>query len=493
MNGMHRALMLAAIAAFFCFCGAPAKAQIPGGGCATATTSILGCVKPDGTTITISSGVISAVGGFPPSGCSASNGVIINNATPCSANFTSDGSGNTLTAGTFTFGAGPAIISSPTAAGFQFGAANVNGAPVAQTLSFQGALAGSATNTASANETIIGSLGTGTGTNGDIIFQTGVKTTTGTAQATPTTAMTIKGETGQIVAASTIAIPAGSASTASIQIAGTAGTGIFGAAGGVFFTVGGTSIANAQAGAFVISAAALNMVSTASLIFNSDTFFTRGGAAATLKLGANADAASPVAQTLGVQNVVTGTSNTGGANFTFNGSKSTGTGVGGKITFQTTVTGTTGSTVNSNFPMLTLNPGSATTSTVQFGDGTNITTYDSCTALTTGATGVVACTASAIRFKDLGVPHPLNLAGLDDLRTEVPWSYRKDAGFGLDPSRIHVGLFADEVAAMDARCGVWRHGDLEPSDYEDRCVIAYLVASQQEMRREIQVLRERNP
>lgn len=104
--------------------------------------------------------------------------------------------------GTFTnsinLGAGPAILTSPTAAITQFGAANVNGSPVAQTIKFQSALAASATNQASVNTTVIGSLGTGTGTNGDIIFQSGVKTASGTNQATPTTALTIKGETQEL-------------------------------------------------------------------------------------------------------------------------------------------------------------------------------------------------------------------------------------------------------------------------------------------------------
>jgi hypothetical protein len=76
----------------------------------------------------------------------------------------------------------------------QSGAANAL-TPIAQTLQAQSALAGSATNAAGANWTYIGSLGTGTGTGGDIIFKTNVKTTTGTAQGTATTALTIKGET----------------------------------------------------------------------------------------------------------------------------------------------------------------------------------------------------------------------------------------------------------------------------------------------------------
>ena len=76
-------------------------------------------------------------------------------------------------------------------------------------------------------------------------------------------------------------------------------------------------------------------------------------AAATLQLGA-ADAAAPVAQTLRVQNVVTATSNTAGANFTISGSTGTGTGAGGSIIFQTSPATGTGSTPNALVPQLTI-------------------------------------------------------------------------------------------------------------------------------------------
>ena len=59
-----------------------------------------------------------------------------------------------------------------------------------------------------------------------------------------------------------------------------------------------------------------------------------------------ADAASPVAQTISVQSVVAGTTNTAGANFSINGSQGTGTGAGGSILFRTAAAGTSGSTVN---------------------------------------------------------------------------------------------------------------------------------------------------
>ena len=68
-------------------------------------------------------------------------------------------------------------------------------------------------------------------------------------------------------------------------------------------------------------------------------------AAANLQFGA-ADAAAPVAQTLSVQSVVAGTTNTAGANLTITGSQGTGTGVGGSIIFQVAPLGSSGSAQN---------------------------------------------------------------------------------------------------------------------------------------------------
>lgn len=95
-----------------------------------------------------------------------------------------------------TFGAnmaigGNAIVTGPSAAKHQFGAADA-ASPVAQTLQFQN---GSGSNIAAVNATIIAPLATGNATNGDFIFKTGVKTTSGSGAPTQTTALTIKGET----------------------------------------------------------------------------------------------------------------------------------------------------------------------------------------------------------------------------------------------------------------------------------------------------------
>jgi hypothetical protein len=74
---------------------------------------------------------------------------------------------------------------------------------------------------------------------------------------------------------------------------------------------------------------------------------------ANLKLGA-ADAAIPVAQTLGVQSVVAGTTNTAGASFTIAGSRGTGTGAGGSLIFQVASAGSSGSAQNALAAALTI-------------------------------------------------------------------------------------------------------------------------------------------
>jgi hypothetical protein len=79
----------------------------------------------------------------------------------------------------------------------------------------------------------------------------------------------------------------------------------------------------------------------------------RRAAAANLAFGA-VDAASPVAQTLSVQNVVAGTSNTAGVDWTFKGSAGTGTGAGGKLIFQTAPAGSSGTSQNSFVTGMTL-------------------------------------------------------------------------------------------------------------------------------------------
>jgi hypothetical protein len=101
----------------------------------------------------------------------------------------------------------------------QVGQAN-SGTPVAQTIQFQ---SGSGTNISGQNAIILGSLSTGTGTDGDIILQTGVKNGGSNATAaTATTALTIKGETQNINVATALTV--GSSTAATLSTGETAGT-----------------------------------------------------------------------------------------------------------------------------------------------------------------------------------------------------------------------------------------------------------------------------
>jgi hypothetical protein len=91
------------------------------------------------------------------------------------------------------------LLTSPGAANLQFGAANA-AAPVAQTLSFQGARGGTDSNTAAVDATVQGSLGTGTGAAGNIIFKTGVVQGSGSTAHVATTALTLDGSQGATIA-----------------------------------------------------------------------------------------------------------------------------------------------------------------------------------------------------------------------------------------------------------------------------------------------------
>jgi hypothetical protein len=96
----------------------------------------------------------------------------------------------------------------------------------------------------------------------------------------------------------------------------------------------------------------LTVGSSGQFAFSTDLLLTRK-AAANLRLGA-ADAAAPAAQTLSVQSVVAGTTNTAGANLTITGSQGTGTGAGGSIVFQVAPAGSSGTAQNALADALTI-------------------------------------------------------------------------------------------------------------------------------------------
>lgn len=118
-----------------------------------------------------------------------------------------------------------------------------------------------------------------------------------------------------------------------------------------FVSVNGVTVGNSGANGFAISSTAFGSGAA-------DTFLTRVGAA-NWRYG-QADTAAPVAQSISMQGVVAGTTNTSGANSTFNASQGTGTGTSGSFLFKTAAAGSTGSSQNALATQLTIGPSSVT-------------------------------------------------------------------------------------------------------------------------------------
>lgn len=170
-----------------------------------------------------------------------------------------------------------------------------------------------------------------------------------------TVALTV-GSAGQMFSNAAVVTSAGAAGTNGPTLAMVfAGYGLGANNNGELVAIlNSTASARLGAGCTVSSNGAFGWSNTTNVGLSNavDTFISRS-AAATLHFG-TADAASPVAQTLGVQGVVAGTTNTAGANFTIAGSIGTGTGTGGSIIFQTAAAGSTGSTQNALVTALTI-------------------------------------------------------------------------------------------------------------------------------------------
>lgn len=138
------------------------------------------------------------------------------------------------------------------------------------------------------------------------------------------------------------------------------------------------------------------------LVLTSDLYLRRS-AAASLQLGA-ADAAAPVAQTLGVQSVVAGTSNTAGVNFTIKGSAGTGTGAGGSIIFQVAPAGGAGSSQNAFATALTIASNKTATFAGDILGTTGIT-------LATGSNRSVASAGSKMLLGDSSDTYAVAISG----------------------------------------------------------------------------------
>lgn len=140
-----------------------------------------------------------------------------------------------------------------------------------------------------------------------------------------------------------------------------------------------------------------------------DAFIQRVGAGS-FRYG-GPDAASAVAQTLSVQNVLAGTSNAAGAATTFAGSRGTGTGAGGGFVFQTAPAGSSGTAQNALATTLSIAPNALTLN--------GLAIINTAAANTTGLTVEVGGNSSFIIGTDASANVLLRSQNSVDLRLGV--------------------------------------------------------------------------
>lgn len=228
------------------------------------------------------------------------------------------------------------------------------------------------------------------------------------------------------------------------------------------FQVGGVSQFNISRAGVVTTTGTINSGAsiatgaTGQLRLNMSSTILTSPSPAVIQLGA-ADAAAPVAQTLGVQNVVAGTSNVAGANWTINASAGTGTGIGGNIIFQGAPHSTTGSTQNALTPILTLNgdtKGATFSGQLNVSAMTQTSVAQSGTACYNSGTGAVTydatlgCLASLPELKDIRGPISNTFAVLDQIKPIwFSWKHSTPEWKGGDHD-VQAGLNAREIAAI---------------------------------------------
>ncbi|CAB4162505.1 hypothetical protein UFOVP783_54 [uncultured Caudovirales phage] len=203
------------------------------------------------------------------------------------------------------------------AANLRLGAADAASA-VAQTISVQSVVAGTASGTVGANLTFDGSQGTGTGAGGSIIFRVAPAGGASTAQNPLVEAIRIKGNDK--------------------------GLSFWGASVNGFFYAVGTSGIAWRGDRFQLQGPGAN--DAGELVIGSTNSVTvRAGGLNNMHLGA-ADAASPVAQTISVQSATGTNASAAAAVLTLDGAQGTGTGAGGDVRVRLAPNGSTGASQN---------------------------------------------------------------------------------------------------------------------------------------------------
>lgn len=375
-------------------------------------------------------------------GITISSGANVNLAANTNLNFNSVGRFGNIGDGQFYMQNNAASqvirITAAFTSGIQLGAADA-AAPVAQILGVQNVVTGT-TDTSGALWTFKDSNGTGTGGSGGYSWFTAAASTTGSTPLTQTSKMTLSNAG---VLAVTGAITSGSSITA-------------GATGNINWT--GRAV-------------------------------TTSPAAATFQFG-GAAAASPVAQTVQFQPVVTGTSNTAGTDATFKASQGTGTGGGGALIFQTAPATGSGSTPNAEVTAFKIDSAGVLTNPT-IGTDAGLTDTAVCQDTTnhafksgSGAAGICLGTSS-VRFKhDIA---PLT-AGLSEIMRLQPVSYKLNADHG-DPNKILYGFTAEQMLPILPKLvGLNDKGQPNTADYVG--LIPVLVKAVQQQQAEIEALKK---
>lgn len=215
---------------------------------------------------------------------------------------------------------------------------------------------------------------------------------------------------------------------------------------GWYAQVAGDSVPRVRIGLNATDAASLGMGSGSA---TRDTFIERA-AAANVRLGAP-DAAAPVAQTLSTQNVVAGTSNAAGANFTINASQSTGTGTGGSIIFQTSpaVTATGATVQNPLTAVLTLNALSSGGNSIPQAifSGSTSAAFPTLTWATDTTTGLYQRASNTISFSVNGTERWEMLSSVFRARSDI------SLGFTSGAASASADTGVSRVAAGVIGCG----------------------------------------
>jgi hypothetical protein len=370
-----------------------------------------------------------------------------------------------------------------------------------------------APSTVTTNATVLTALGATPTGSGGIVLATSPALVTPALGAATATSLAIGGATlgSNALAVTGLAnfASVGSASAPSLSV-GNQTTGFYSVSTTQLgFAVNGVSVLNygATAGTWTTTAAVTvgSVTSTTNMSFTGnitgvggtsgyylgasfDTILTRH-AAATWQLGA-ADAAAPVAQTLGVQNVVAGTSNTAGASWTMNGSVSTGSGTSGDIIFKTGGTGAGAAVQNAEITALTIK---GATQNVQLNGITTDATHTDATVCEdttshglyfgSGTAGICLGTSSA-RFK-----HDITAldAGLSQIMALQPRRYFLNPGHG-DTQKPYYGFLAEDGAGvLPELTGYDAQG--RPNTFDYLGIVPVLVRAVQEQQAEITALR----